>query len=51
MRDGLNIYRRAGARFQVPFLLSLFAEASLASKAWNDGMSAIAEALSLIRGT
>jgi len=29
----------------------LFAEASLASKAWNDGMSAIAEALSLIEET
>jgi predicted ATPase len=51
MRDGLNIYRRTGARFQVPFLLSLFAEASLARKDWNDGMSAISEALSLIEET
>lgn len=51
MRDGLSIYRRTGARFQVPFLLSLFAEASLARKDWNDGMSAISEALSLIEET
>jgi predicted ATPase len=34
----------------VPFLLSLFAEASLATKDWN-GMSAISEALSLIEET
>lgn len=51
MRDGLNIYRRTGARVQVPFLLSLFAEASLARKDWNDGMSAISEARSLIEET
>jgi predicted ATPase len=51
MLDGLSIYRRTGARFQVPFLLSLFAEAWLARKDWNDGMSAISEALSLIEET
>jgi hypothetical protein len=51
MRDGLSIYRRTGARFQMPFFLSLFAEASLARKDWNDGMSAISEALSLIEET
>ena len=51
MRDGLNIYRRTGARVQVPFLLSLFAEASLARKDWSEGMSAISEALSLIEET
>jgi predicted ATPase len=51
MRDALNAYRRTGARFQVPFLLSLFAEASLARKDWTDGMSAISEALSLIEET
>jgi class 3 adenylate cyclase/predicted ATPase len=51
MRDGLDIYRRTGARFQVPFLLSLFAEASLARKDWNGGMPAISEALSLIEET
>ena len=51
MRDGLNIYRRTGARYHVPFLLSLFAEASLARKDWNDGMSAVSEALSLIEET
>jgi hypothetical protein len=32
MRDALNVYRRTGARFQVSFLLSLFAEASLARR-------------------
>jgi predicted ATPase len=51
MRDALNAYRRTGARFQGPFLLSLFAEASLARKDWTDGMSAISEALSLIEET
>jgi len=51
MRNGLNIYRRTGARYHVPFLLSLFAEASLARKDWNDGMSAVSEALSLIEET
>jgi len=51
MRDGLNIYRCTGARVQVPFLLSLFAEASLARKDWNEGMSEISEALSLIEET
>jgi class 3 adenylate cyclase/tetratricopeptide (TPR) repeat protein len=51
MRDGLNIYRRTGARIQVPFLLSLLAEASLARRDWTDGMSAISEALSLIEET
>jgi class 3 adenylate cyclase/predicted ATPase len=51
MRDALNVYRRTGARFQVPFLLSLFAEASLAIKDWTEGMSAISEALSLIEET
>jgi predicted ATPase len=35
----------------VPYLLSLFAEAFLARKDWNDGMSAISEALSLIEET
>ena len=51
MRDALDDYRRTGARFQVPFLLSLFAEASLERKNWDDGMSAISEALSLIQET
>jgi predicted ATPase len=51
MRDGLNIYRHTGARYHVPFLLSLLAEASLARKDWNDGMSAVSEALSLIEET
>jgi len=51
MRDGFSIYRRTGARFQLPFFLSLFAEASPARKDWNNGMSAISEALSLIEET
>jgi predicted ATPase len=51
MRDALNLYRRTGARFQAPFLLSLFAEASLARKDWTCGMSEISEALSLIEET
>ena len=51
IRDALDDYRRTGARFQVPFLLSLFAEASLERKDWDDGMSAISEALSLIQET
>jgi predicted ATPase len=51
MRNGLNVYRSTGARVQVPFLLSLYAEASLAGKNWNEGMSAISEALSLIEET
>jgi class 3 adenylate cyclase/predicted ATPase len=51
IRVALNVYRRTGARFQVPFLLSLFAEASLARRDWTEGMSAISEALSLIEET
>ena len=51
MRNGLNVYRYTGARVQVPFLLSLFAEVSLARTDWNDGMSAISEALSLIEAS
>jgi class 3 adenylate cyclase/predicted ATPase len=51
MRDALNMYRRTGARFQAPFLLSLFAEASLAREDWTDGISAISGALSLIEET
>jgi predicted ATPase len=51
MRDAFDAYRRTGARFQGPFLLSLFAEASLARKDWLDGMNAISEALSLIEET
>jgi tetratricopeptide (TPR) repeat protein len=51
MRDAFDVYRRTGARFQGPFLLSLFAEASLARKDWLDGMNAISEALSLIEET
>jgi predicted ATPase len=51
MRDALDMYRRTGARFQAPFLLSLFAEASLARENWTDGISAISEALSLIEET
>jgi class 3 adenylate cyclase/tetratricopeptide (TPR) repeat protein len=51
MRDALNIYRGTGARFQAPFLLSLFAEAALARNDWTDGISAISEALSLIEET
>jgi predicted ATPase len=51
MRDALNIYRGTGARFQTPFLLSLFAEAALARNDWTDGISAISEALSLIEET
>jgi class 3 adenylate cyclase/tetratricopeptide (TPR) repeat protein len=51
MRDALDDYRRTGARFQAPFLLTLFAEASLDRKNWTDGMSAVSEALSLIEET
>jgi class 3 adenylate cyclase/predicted ATPase len=51
LRNGLNVYRCTGARVQVPFLLSLFAEASLARMNWSDSMSAISEALSLIEET
>jgi class 3 adenylate cyclase/tetratricopeptide (TPR) repeat protein len=51
LRNGLNVYRRTGARVQVPFLLSLFAEASLARTTLNESMSAISEALSLIEET
>jgi len=51
IRNGLNVYRRTGARVQVPFLLSLFSEALLARQEWTDGMSTISEALSLIEET
>ncbi len=51
IRDALEDYRRTGARFQVPFLLSLLAEASLERKNWDDGMATISEALSLIDET
>jgi predicted ATPase len=51
LRNSLNVYRCTGARIQVPFLLSLFAEASLAKTIWNESMSAISEALSLIEET
>jgi class 3 adenylate cyclase/tetratricopeptide (TPR) repeat protein len=51
IRDALDDYRRTGARFQLPFLLSLFAEASLERKNWYDGLAAISEALSLIEET
>jgi hypothetical protein len=51
MRNALGDYRRTGARFQVPFLLSLFADASVERKNWTDGMTAISEALSLIEET
>src|ERR1700730_1690043 len=51
IRDALDDYRRTGARFQVPFLLSLFAEASLERKDWNEGMATISEALSLVEET
>ncbi len=51
IRDALDNYRRTGARFQMPFLLSLFADASLERKNWADGMTAISEALSLIEET
>jgi predicted ATPase len=51
LRNGLNVYRCTGARVQVPFLLSLLAEASLARGNWNESMSAISEALSLIEET
>jgi predicted ATPase len=51
LRNGLNVYRCTGAGVQVPFLLSLLAEASLTRMDWNDGMSALTEALSLIEET
>ncbi|KRR04265.1 hypothetical protein CP49_23890 [Bradyrhizobium valentinum] len=51
MRDALDDYRRTGARFQVPFLLTLFADASVEQKNWTDGMTAISEALALIEET
>ncbi len=51
MRDGINVYRQTGARVQVPFLLSLFAEASLERNNWAEGMSAVLEALSLVEET
>jgi hypothetical protein len=51
MRNALDDYRRTGARFQVPFLLSLLAEASLERKNWNEGMATISEALALIEET
>jgi class 3 adenylate cyclase/tetratricopeptide (TPR) repeat protein len=51
IRDALDDYRRTGARFQVPFLLSLFAEASLERKGWNEGIATISEALSLVEET
>jgi hypothetical protein len=51
MRNALGDYRRTGARFQVPFLLSLFADASVERKNWTDGMTAISEALSLTEET
>ena len=35
----------------MPFLLSLFAEASLERKNWNEGMATISEALSLVEET
>ena len=51
MRDALDGYRRTGARFQGPFLLSLFAEASLERKDWPDGLNSVSEALSVIDET
>src|SRR3984957_2381773 len=51
IRDALDDYRRTGARFQMPFLLSLFAEASLERKNWKEGMATISEALSLVEET
>ena len=51
IRDALDDYRRTGARFQMPFLLSLFAESSLERKNWDEGMASISEALSLIEDT
>ena len=51
IRDALDDYGRTGARFPVPFLQSLFAEASLERKNWDDGMATISEALSLIEET
>ena len=51
IRDALDDYRRTGARFQMPFLLSLLAESSLERKQWNEGMATILEALSLIEET
>jgi tetratricopeptide (TPR) repeat protein len=49
--DGLDAYRRTGARFQLPFLLTLFAEALLAMKDWQAGLREIEFASTLIEET
>ncbi len=44
MREGLDFNRRAGARTQLPFMLTLFAEALLATKDLDAGLLALQEA-------
>jgi len=51
MNEALDVYRSTGARFQIPFLLSLYAEASLAKGDRKIGMDAVSEAFSLIKET
>lgn len=49
--DGLNAYQKTGARVQVPFMLALVAEALLDTDEFEEGLSMISEAITLINAT
>ena len=51
IRNGLNRYGRTGARIQMPFLLTLSAEVSLARGNWEGGLQALLEAEAVIHQT
>jgi predicted ATPase len=51
MREGLDFNRRAGARTQLPFMLTLFAEALLATKDPDAGLLALQEASAVAQET
>ena len=51
MREGLDFNRRAGARTQLPFMLTLFAEALLVTKDLDAGLLALQEASDVVQET
>jgi class 3 adenylate cyclase/predicted ATPase len=51
MRDGLDFNRRVGARTQLPFMLTLFAEALLATTDFDAGLLALKEAFDVAQET
>ncbi|MBV9433455.1 MAG: AAA family ATPase [Hyphomicrobiales bacterium] len=51
MRDGLEFHRGTGARTQVPFMLTLFAEALLGARDFAAGLEAVEKALALAKET